>query len=259
MLMLMLLAVDFGRLFFTYVAVNNAAREATFYAAAHAADNTYDEEAYAAGVAAAAAREASAQGQGGEGTLAVSAPVCSTPGGTSLDCDTASKWAGGTGNHVTVSASQPFSFLTPLIGDLFGGSLTLSASATGPVLNPAEVSISGTEFDPEPTPSPTPTPTPEPTATPEPTPTLGPGETPAPTPTPTPEPTPTPVPTCTVPNLYHTYWNNVGGVPALQVWSETGFTGTLSNDAANKLIQTQTLIAGSSVLCTTDMRVSDRP
>ena len=33
MLLLLLLAVDFGRLFFTYIAVNNAAREATSYAA----------------------------------------------------------------------------------------------------------------------------------------------------------------------------------------------------------------------------------
>ena len=37
MLLFLLLTVDFGRLFFSYIAVNNAAREATYYAATHAA------------------------------------------------------------------------------------------------------------------------------------------------------------------------------------------------------------------------------
>ncbi len=43
MLVIMLLAVDFGRLFFTYVAVNNAAREGAFYAATHASDWDYNQ------------------------------------------------------------------------------------------------------------------------------------------------------------------------------------------------------------------------
>ena len=50
-------------------------------------------------------------------------------------------FAGGIGNQVTVSVNQPFTFLTPLISDVFGGSLTLTASATAPILNPLDVSI----------------------------------------------------------------------------------------------------------------------
>jgi Flp pilus assembly protein TadG len=141
MLLLLLVAVDFGRLFFTHVAVNNVAREATYHAAAHAADESFNKEQYEAAVEAAGLREVSVQGQGGEGALTVSAPVCSTPAGTNIDCHAASAFAAGSGNRVTVTASQPFTFLTPLIGDLLGGNLTLTASATGPVLNPIEIEI----------------------------------------------------------------------------------------------------------------------
>jgi PKD domain len=40
-----------------------------------------------------------------------------------------------------VTVSQPFTFLTPLIGNLFGGSLTLTTSATAPVMNPLVASV----------------------------------------------------------------------------------------------------------------------
>ena len=38
MLLMLLIAVDFGRLFFTFIEVNNAAREAANFAAMHAVD-----------------------------------------------------------------------------------------------------------------------------------------------------------------------------------------------------------------------------
>ena len=82
LLFLLLFAVDFGRLFFSYVAVNNAAREASYYAATHAADTPFDLAAYRAGIDGAAVREANVQGQGGEGTLTVSEPTCFTPSAT---------------------------------------------------------------------------------------------------------------------------------------------------------------------------------
>ncbi len=142
MLVLMLLAVDFGRLFFTYVAVNNAAREGTYYAARHASDAHYDQIVFEAAVARAAINEANAQGQGGEGPITVSAPTCFDPATrTAMACDTAAGFATGSGNHVSVEVSQPFTFLTPIVGEIFGGQLTLSASATGPVLNPAVTNI----------------------------------------------------------------------------------------------------------------------
>ena len=139
MLLLMLVAVDFGRLFFSYISVSNAAREATSYAAAHAADTPWDVTAYRAAAAGAGAQEPNAQGQGGEGAMTLSNPTCFDPQTSlTLNCHAASNFAAGIGNQVRVTASQPFTFMTPIIGDVLGGSLTLSASATAPILNPPD-------------------------------------------------------------------------------------------------------------------------
>ena len=159
MLLILLLTVDFGRLFFSYIAVTNAAREATYHAALRAGDTSFDPQDYKDGVTAAAVRETNVQAQGGAGSLTVSDPTCYLLGSsTIIDCRAASNFAPGIGNQVTVSVAQPFTFLTPLISGVFGGSLTLSASATAPVLNPLDASIMAASA-----PTSTPTPTPAPT------------------------------------------------------------------------------------------------
>lgn len=259
MLLLLLVAVDFGRLFFSYVAVNNAAREATFHAAAHASDSSFDQAAYEAAVTQAALRELAGQGQGGEGALTVSVPSCiDAASGTPVACALAADFAAGIGNQVSVSVSRPFTFITPLIGDLFGGQVMLAASATAPVLNRLDVSVLAGPSQ-SPTSTPTPTPTPEPTASPTPEPTLPPGETPTPSPEPTPTPSPTPPPTCNVPDFKNGFWNNTGGVPALQVWhDQAGFTGTLTNLAGDDKIKSQSLTKDTVVLCSSSMTVDDR-
>ncbi len=259
MLLLMLVAVDFGRLFFSYIAINNAAREGAFYAASEASSSSFVQTDFESGTAAAAAREVANQGQGGEGSLSVTAPVCFEPvSGATVACDAAAQFATGIGNQVSVSVSQPFDFLTPLVGDLFGGQLTLTASATAPVLNPLDATVLP-GATPPPTPTPTPTPTPSPSPSPSPTPTLPPGATPTPTPTASPTPTPTPIPMCTVPNFKGGFWNNTGGVPALQVWQEqAGFTGTLENRAGTNAIFVQGIKKGDVVPCSSGMWVDDK-
>jgi Flp pilus assembly protein TadG len=144
MILLLLGAIDFGRLFFTYIQVTNAAREAAAFAAA---DPTVSQ----ATVAARADQEAKTQSQRGEGSLAVDAPICQTVAvpPVTVSCATAQATNTGTGNQVLVNVSRPFTFLTPIIGNMFG-TLTLSASAASPIDNPA------------PTPGPTPAPTPPP-------------------------------------------------------------------------------------------------
>ena len=162
LLVLMLVAVDFGRLFFSYIAVQNAAREATSYAAFHAADTPWDGTAYRSSVSAPAARRRTSQGQGGAGTVTISDPTCYVQDTTTtMDCHAASNFAAGIGNQVSVSATQPFTFVTPIIGDLFGGPLTLSAAARGPIMNPADVIDRGCGPTPSPTASPTPSPSPD--------------------------------------------------------------------------------------------------
>ncbi len=142
LLLILLLTVDFGRLFFSYVAVNNAAREATNYAAMHAGDPDYDAAAFDAAVGQVAAAEANVQAQGGENEISITGPVCFAPGTeVAMDCNSAAQYAGGIGNHVRVTASQPFDFMTPIIGDVVGSQLVLSASATGAVLNPINPAV----------------------------------------------------------------------------------------------------------------------
>lgn len=239
MLLAMLIAVDFGRLFFSYIAVHNAAREAANYAAAHAVDYQAGTLTYGqfhdAAVAAALA-EPNVQSQPGAGSLAVASPACFTPGSppTSIGCANAPEVpaiASGIGNQVSVTVSQPFTFLMPLIGDFFGGSLHLSATATAVVLNPLVAQVSN--------PTPSPTPTASPTAT------------------PTAEPTPTPTGAmCSVPNFFHGYWADTGGLPAVNVWANAGFTGALVDNTGGHKIQSQTIRAGNQVACTSTMTVN---
>jgi Flp pilus assembly protein TadG len=151
LLVLMLLAVDFGRLFFSFVAVQNASREATSYAAMHAADDPWDDTAYRASVSSTGVQETNVQAQGGAGTLTVSDPTCYVQdSSTTVDCHAASNYAAGIGNQVVVTATQPF--------------------------DPSQ--------SPDPTASPSPSPSPSPSQS------LPPGATPTPSPSPSPTPVP---------------------------------------------------------------------
>ncbi len=119
-LVLLLMAVDFGRLFFTYIQVSNAAREAAAYGATQPTDSV--------GMQARAVQEKNAQSQG-EGPLDPIVTSCANQGGTTIACSAAPGGAG-SGNTLTVTVRQPFTFLTPLINDMFGGSLRMTASVT---------------------------------------------------------------------------------------------------------------------------------
>lgn len=124
MLLLLLIAVDFGRVFFTFIEVNNAAREAAAFAAGNPTDD--------AGITAHAAQETSSQSQAGEGAITVS--VACDSAGSAIDC-ASSPGGGGAGNTITVTVAEKFSFLTPLINGFFGSGLDVSASASSAVLN----------------------------------------------------------------------------------------------------------------------------
>ena len=126
-LLFLLMAIDFGRLFFTYVQVSNAAREAANYGAVQPTDTS--------GMRARAVQEKNSQTQG-EGALEPIGTVCKNPAGTVITCASA---AGGTGagNILTVTVTQRFSFLTPLVTGFFGGPLPVSADASTAVLGSA--------------------------------------------------------------------------------------------------------------------------
>jgi PKD repeat protein len=123
-LLLLLMAIDFGRIFFTYVQVNNAAREAAAYGAQYPLD--------LAGMQAIADKEANVQSQSGQNALFVTA-TCRNAAGTVIACSNAAG-THGSGSTITITTTEKFNFMTPFVGSLFGGGLTMEASTTVNVL-----------------------------------------------------------------------------------------------------------------------------
>jgi PKD repeat protein len=119
-MLLVLITVDFGRVFFSYVQLSNAAREGAAYAAQQPGDIS--------GITSRATAETNTQAQGGEHPLSVTT-ACLDTTGTTIPCGTAAG-GGGPGYTVTVNASEQFSFLTPWINNFFGGSFRMNASAS---------------------------------------------------------------------------------------------------------------------------------
>jgi Flp pilus assembly protein TadG len=177
-------AVDLGRLFYSRIAIVNAAREGAFEASIHPTsylvgqpcDKTTNR------VICRAINETA-------GSF-----VTVSPSDVSLAC---SPDCGPTlGNTVAVTVTGHFNLLTPILAVFTGGTtVTFSETVTMRLAAPPTSTV--------PTPTPTATPAPTPTPTPSPTPTPGPSATPTPTPDPsataTPAPTPTPTPNCPVP------------------------------------------------------------
>jgi len=118
-MLLVLSALDFGRMFFTYIQISNAAREAVAYGANNPTDT--------AGMTSHATQEVNVQNQGGENAITVAAACVDTAGG-SITCGSAGGGAG-PGNTITVTVSEPFTFLSPVFRALFP-SFTIGTSAS---------------------------------------------------------------------------------------------------------------------------------
>ena len=145
MLLLLLIAVDFGRLFFTYIAVNNAAREGAAFGSLAPADCGGNPCLATSGIATHASQETNTQTRGGGATTIAVSATCAQPDGTGIACSTAITGGAGAGNTITVSAKQSFRFFTPIINGFFGNNFNLGASATAVVLGYA---ASGTSTPP---------------------------------------------------------------------------------------------------------------
>ena len=146
-MLLLLAAVDFGRLFFTYIQLNNIAREGAAYIAANPTTDNATLTAVASG-------ELRIQTQRGEGTVTVAA-TCVDASGTAFGSCSSALGGTGAGNRVTVNVGETFAFFTPLIGNFWPGGLHVGASATAAVaFNAAGGGTSpGTCTTPPPTPT----------------------------------------------------------------------------------------------------------
>lgn len=226
---MILFGVDFGRVFLGWLTLTNAVREAANFAALNPTAWT-------------GPINATVQTEYFRLITAESAEInCALPG--TLPDPTFPNGTG-IGSPAVVSITCQFSLITPIIGNLIGSPLDVSASASFPIRSGtiegvplASVFPSGS-FGPGPT---------------------APGGSIAPTATPIPTPSgiPTPIPMCTVPNLT---FPSVRTNQAVRRWTDNGFV-------ANNLvfspavpphydIQTQSLPSATSVPCTSTMTVT---
>src|SRR4051812_12243592 len=179
-LLIMVMALDFGRVFLGWVNVNNMARIGANFAAL----NPSAWQGAGDPVIQAKYREVMTNDARANG--------CTLP--NPLPPPTFPDVAPNTyelGSRAQVTITCQFGLLTPLVGNIVGNPLPVTASAIFPIRSGSVAGVPVGTAPPTPTaaptasPSPTPSPTPTPTASPTPTATL-PGATPEPTPTATP-------------------------------------------------------------------------
>jgi hypothetical protein len=237
LLLIVLVAIDFGRVFFGYVVLTNASRIGANYAASHpgawgSPGNPAQEAEYADLI-----------------LRDTDVANCALVGGTPPDptftdgSDTATPDTNkDVGDRVDVGLSCTFRPLTPIVSAVVGSSVVLSANTEFAV---RAGTVSGVPVPPPPTPGPTPTPTP--------TPVPGASPTPTPTPTPTPVPTPTPIGNCAVPDFVG---NATKKNSAPTIWANAGFSGAIThnpNPNGNWTITSQS-ISGSQP-CTSSITI----
>ena len=224
--------VDFGRVFLGWVTLNNAVREAANFAAINP---TAFQTPVNLTIQAEYRRMINSETQDINCTMPGTLPDPTYPSGRSL------------GSPAVVAITCRFSLITPVISNILGNAINVSASASFPIRNGAinGVPVGGT------LPSFTTTTTTTTTATTTTTTTT----TSTTTTTTTTTTGPTPVPNCIVPDLV-----NVQTTQATGRWTNAGFSA--NNLAFNPLvppnykIRTQSETAGRSILCNSTMTVA---
>jgi Flp pilus assembly protein TadG len=229
-LVLVLFGLDFGRVFLGWVTLTNAAREAANFAAMNpSAWGTTP----SAPIQAEYARLVAAETVGANCTMPSPVPSPTFPNGKGL------------GSPAVVQITCHFHLITPVISDIVGTAVSVTASSAFPVRAGL---IEGL-----------PTPSPSPSASPTTSPSGGASSSPAASVTPAPSATPTPTPMCTVPNL-----KNLDTSVAPSTWTGAGFTAAqlifspLVGPNNNYRINDQSLTAGTSVACSSAMIAYDK-
>jgi hypothetical protein len=242
-LFMVLFGLDFGRVFLGWVSLNQAAREAANYAAMNPTAWTLP---YDLGVLSEYSRLIQTETAELNCDLQ-SVPAPSFSSGTSIAAP------------ASVTLTCRFHLITPIISNILGDSIPVSASSAFPI---RAGTIEGVPIESTaPTASPAPTATSgAPTATPDPSPSVDPSASldPGATPTPTPSSTPAPSATaaqCHVISLLGTRTNK-----AAAKWKAAGFTGSVIFSPLvppNYTIAWQSLTVNSStwVDCTTSITV----
>jgi cell division septation protein DedD len=206
MIVLFASALDLGRLYYSQVTINNAAKEGALEAAnlnPVSFDNTQPCNGETNPVICLVVNEA-------KGSL-----ISIAPGDVALVCNPSPCPATPVmGNTVKVTVGADFALFSPILSVFFGGQ-------TVPI---AASSVAQLGVEPNPGGAPGATPTPGPTPTPTPTPVPTPTPDPSASPTPTPEPSPTPV--CVTPDVTGNIIINPGAGQSVLTGTGTVFTMT---------------------------------
>jgi hypothetical protein len=219
LLLVVLMALDLGRVFFGWVGLNNAARIGASYAAAHPTawvppGNSIQQANYEAQILA----DANALNCALPGTI----PDPVFAGGTGL----------GESAHVTLTCD--FSLLTPLVSQILGGSITIQAESIFPIRTGMIGGVPAGPSLPSPAPTASASSSADPSATPVPTPRM-----------------------CVAPSFIGDSLTGGGGPgSALQVkWTQAGFTTQLNVNPPRGGVQTvgsqSPLVGGQSGPCDT--------
>lgn len=133
----LVIAIDFGRAFFSYVQITNGAREAAALGGGSLNGPT-DLGAMRNRVL----QEANVQDHGGEDSTIRITAECHNTAGATIACADSTKGSGA-GNTVTVTVTRDFSLLTPLAGAILGDNFQMRVKATAPVLGFAAADSGG--------------------------------------------------------------------------------------------------------------------
>ena len=225
-LLIVAFGVDFGRVFLGWVTLSNAVRSAANFAAINptAWSDLANPAAQAQFI-----HLIEAESTGINCVLPDPLPEPTFPNGTAL------------GSPAVVAVTCRFSLITPIIGNILGSTIPVSASASFPIRSGMIAGVPASTNGTLPTlpPSAAPTATVDPTATPFPTPSMA----------------PTAVPNCTVPNFINTNTSQ-----ETTTWTNAGFAA--NNLSFNPLvppnykIKHQGIASGALVSCTVTMTVT---
>jgi Flp pilus assembly protein TadG len=131
--LLLVMAIDFGRVFYGWVALNNAARIGANYAATHPDAWTTPDSTKKADARAAFIQQIVNDSQAINCSPAPAAGNIGDPAFTAADGVTALTGTPPLGSQARVELSCTMSLITPLATNLLGGGVNLSAAATFPV------------------------------------------------------------------------------------------------------------------------------
>ncbi|MEO5703437.1 MAG: TadE family protein [Candidatus Limnocylindrales bacterium] len=241
-LFMVLFGLDFGRVFLGWVALSNAAREASNYAAMNPTAWTLP---YNLAVQAEYTRLVQTEASSINCILESPIPPPTFPSGTSI------------GAPANAKLTCQFGLITPFISLILGNTIPVSSSSAFPVRSGTIEGIPVETLVPSPTAGSTasaaPTASATPTASPGPSSSVNPSASPTATPAPTPTATPA---TCTVVSLLNIQTNK-----AAAKWIDAGFSGSVIFTPLvppNYKILWQSLTVGTTQSCSSGINVRSR-